>query len=86
MNIFLYLIAIIPFLIILFFFSTLIWSYIQYRNVQSPSDVFNNNVFYQYLNNKISYFEDIAISAGFIIIFILIAIMIAVYKMMFRLS
>lgn len=80
-----YLSAIVPSIIVLFFFITLIWSYYSYKTLKSPFTP-SQNPDVEYINNKTSYWEDIIISVGFIVIFLLIAVLVALYKIMFKLD
>jgi TRAP-type C4-dicarboxylate transport system permease small subunit len=79
-----YIIAIIPALIVTFFFISLAWSYWKYSTVKAPTDTPTTNKEIKYLSDKLTYFEDGIISAGFIVIFLLITISVPLYKIMYK--
>lgn len=79
--------AIIPTIIVLFFFGTMVWSYIKYKKIKDPNNIPTPNIpEFNYLSEKLDYFEDCVMSAGFIIIFMLIVITVPLYVNMFKIN
>ena len=79
--------VIIPTIIVLFLFGMMTFSYIKYKKVKDPNNIPTRNIpEFNYWSEKLNYIEDGLISAGFIIIFILIVIAIPLYINMFKIN
>ena len=78
---------IIPIIVLVFFITTLCWSYYKYKTLKPPSgSLFPNNKEMEYINNKSSYWEDIGISVGFIVVLLLAAILTVLFRVMYKLG
>lgn len=76
---------VVPILLVLFFFGTLVYSYVKYKMVKDPINIPTDNDEYRYLNSKLDYFEHGVMSSVFIIIFLLIVIAVPLYMNMYKL-